>query len=88
MGRNGENNMRTEKPNIQREAILRFWTSMNNLDYDEVVKEYLGQADHISLMVSNKLYANVEAAIHFMNFIAPKESENDDQKHYRRATRS
>ena len=52
--------------NIQREALLRFWTSMNHLDYDEVVKEYLGQADSVSLMVSNKLYMNVEAAIHFM----------------------
>ena len=52
---------------IQREAILRFWTAMNHLDYEEVVQEYLGQADHQALMVSNKLYANVEAAIHFMN---------------------
>jgi len=59
--------MGIEKPNIQREALLRFWTAMNNLDYDEVVSEYLGQADHMSLMVSNKLYANVEAAIHFMD---------------------
>lgn len=59
--------MRAEKPNIQREAILRFWTAMNHLDYEEVVQEYLGQADHQALMVSNKLYANVEAAIHFMN---------------------
>jgi hypothetical protein len=59
--------MRAEKLNIQREAMLRFWTAMNHLDYDEVVSEYLGQADHQALMVSNKLYANVEAAIHFMN---------------------
>lgn len=58
---------RATKVNIQREAILRFWTAMNHLDYDEVVKEYLGQADHMSLMVSNKLYMNVEAAIHFIN---------------------
>lgn len=57
---------RLTKPNIQREAILRFWTSMNHLDYDEVVREYLGQADHQALMVSNKLYANVEAAAHMM----------------------
>lgn len=61
--------------NIQREAILRFWTAMNHLDYDEVVNEYLGQADHQSLMISNKLYANVEATIHFMNNNAPKDKE-------------
>lgn len=66
---------RQTKPNIQREAILRFWTAMNNLDYDEVVNEYLGQADHMALMVSNKLYANVEATIHFMNYNAPKDKE-------------
>lgn len=68
--------MRAEKPNIQREAILRFWTAMNNLDYEEVVQEYLGQADHMSLMVSNKLYANVEATIHFMN-TQPSNTEGD-----------
>lgn len=69
--------MRVEKPNIQREAILRFWTAMNHLDYDEVVKEYLGQADHISLTVSDKLYTNVEATIHFMNYNAPKDKDSE-----------
>lgn len=58
--------MRAQKPNIQREAILRFWTAMNHLDYDAVVNEYLGQADHQALMISNKLYANVEATVHMM----------------------
>ena len=67
--------MRAEKVNIQREAILRFWTAMNHLDYDEVVSIYLGQADHQALMISNKLYANVEATIHFMNYNAPKDKE-------------
>jgi hypothetical protein len=57
--------------NIQREAFLRFWASMNNLDYDFVVKEYLGQADNISLTISNKLYMNVETAIHFMRSTQP-----------------
>ena len=64
--------MRIETVNIQREAILRFWTAMNHLDYEEVVQEYLGQADHQALMISNKLYANVEATIHFMNSQATK----------------
>lgn len=53
--------------NIQREALLRFYASMTTQDYEWVVKEYLGQANRESLMVSNKLYMNVEAAIHFMN---------------------
>ena len=63
--------------NIQREAILRFWASMNHLDYDEVVKEYLGQADNIALTVSNKLYSNVEAAIHFMEAQGNRVSQNE-----------
>lgn len=49
---------------------------MNNLDYDEVVKEYLGQADDVALMVSNKLYMNVEATIHFINSTPPNKGEN------------
>lgn len=51
--------------NRQREAILRFYSAMTNQDYEWVVQEYLGKTDSINW--SNKLYANVEATVHFMN---------------------
>lgn len=51
--------------NRQREAILRFYSAMTTQDYEWVVQEYLGKTDDINW--TNKLYANVEATIHFMN---------------------
>lgn len=52
--------------NIEREALLRFWAAMNSLDYDWVVDEYLGKPHDESLLVINKLYQNIEAAVHFI----------------------
>lgn len=53
------------KLNIQREAILRFYATITTQDYEYVVKQYLGQAQPDNW--TNKLYMNVEAAVHFMN---------------------
>lgn len=53
---------RIEVYKIQREAILRFWALMNNLDYEEVLDEYRGYNTN-----DNRLFSAVEATISYMN---------------------
>lgn len=51
--------------NRQRESILRFYASMTNRPYDDVLNEYFGKTTEINF--SNRLYQTTEAAVHYMN---------------------
>lgn len=50
--------------NRYRETLLRFWASMQDLDYEVVVNHYLGK--DIGDNWTNKLFMNVETATHFL----------------------
>ena len=55
----------TEIINLQRDAILRFWASMNDLDYNEVVEQYWGGSDITRKLIMNELFTHVETALSF-----------------------
>lgn len=60
----------------QREAFLRFYAAMTNVDYDKVVEEYLGKSLRGGVYV-NRLYRAVETAIHWMNQPESQEQNNN-----------
>ena len=51
--------------NRQVEAFLRFYATMTNAPFDDVVDEYLGKASNPTMV--NRLYAAVHTAVAWMN---------------------